>query len=147
MPIIGATSIAESQDLQRDTLSVPEWGGDALIQEIDLPARIALRNWVKSSMVPDGEQPDSAASKAAIETALTDDPYAITGFLERLIALHLINEDGSLVYPDVEAGIVALRPRSATVKMRVAEACMTLSGLETLAVEKKADELPNSPSA
>ena len=129
MSILSAAQIAAVQDLKRETLPVPEWGGELLLQELAGRQREQLLSWLRA--LPD------------------DDPSALThGYRERVLAMSLINEDGSLLFPDLEEGIEILGSKSNPSLIRAADAALVLSSL-IVSVPEVAQQLPNgeSPSA
>lgn len=128
MPI-GREQIDSAVDLQRETVPVPEWGGDALMQEFTPEGRAAFYTWGE----PLRSGPDAGV-----------DVKAILGYQARVVALSLINEDGSLVYPEWEEGVRSLGRRSPAVLSRLVDVTLRLSGLAPDAVEQTADALPNA---
>lgn len=128
MTTIGRDQIDSAVDLQRETVPVPEWGGDVLMQEFTADGLAAFYAW--------GESVNGDPEKNV---------KAIVGYRERVVALSLINEDGTLLYPDWEEGVTALGRKSPTIMGRLADVALKLSGLAD-AAEKVADELPNTVS-
>ena len=130
MSILSAADITAVQDLKRETLPAPEWGGELLLQEITGRQREQLLTWLRQ--LPG------------------DDPSAFThGYRERVLAMSLINEDGSPLFADLEAGIEILGAKSNDLLRRASETAMALSGLIPSAVGEVTQQLPNaeSPSA
>jgi len=129
MSILSAADIAAVQDLKRETLPAPEWGGELLLQELTGRQREQLLAWLRN--LPD------------------DDPSAVThGYRERVLAMSLINEDGTPLFVDLEEGIAVLGAKSNPMLVRAADAALTLSSL-IVSVPEVAQQLPNgeSPSA
>jgi len=129
MSILSAADIAAVQDLKRETLPAPEWGGELLLQELTGRQREQLLAWLRN--LPD------------------DDPSAVThGYRERVLAMSLINEDGTPLFVDLEEGVAVLGAKSNPMLVRAADAALTLSSL-IVSVPEVAQQLPNgeSPSA
>ena len=129
MSILSAADIAAVQDLKRETLPAPEWGGELLLQELTGRQREQLLAWLRN--LPD------------------DDPSAVThGYRERVLAMSLISEDGTPLFPDLEEGVAVLGAKSNPMLVRAADAALTLSSL-IVSVPEVAQQLPNgeSPSA
>jgi len=129
MSILSAADIAAVQDLKRETLPAPEWGGELLLQELTGRQREQLLAWLRN--LPD------------------DDPSAVThGYRERVLAMSLINEDGTPLFSDLEEGVAVLGAKSNPMLVRAADAALTLSSL-IVSVPEVAQQLPNgeSPSA
>ena len=128
MAILTATDIASVQDLKRETFPAPEWGGELLLQELSAKQREQLLTWLRG--LPD------------------DDPSAFThGYRERVLAMSLINEDGTPLFPDTEAGVAVLEGKSNAEIKAASDEAMRLSGL--IPTAEVAKELPNAerPSA
>jgi hypothetical protein len=120
----------ESADLLYERVPVPEWKGEARMQEFSFDGKAEFAIWGQ-----------------AIEDGGNKDVKSIVGFAARVVALSLSNDDGTLVYPDFEEGTAALLRRSPTVVDRLSDVALRLSGLVPDAVEQTADELPNAPSS
>jgi len=145
---IGREQVESAQDLLFEVIPVPEWGGDARLQEFSADAKGTFGAWGKG--LEDGQ-----------------DVKSIVGFAARVVALSLSNDDGTLVYSDFdeilateedgvfvtihhsgfEEGVAALLKRNPIVLDRLSDVVLKLSGIAPDAVEKTADELPNAPSS
>ena len=125
---IGREQVESAQDLLFEVIPVPEWGGDARLQEFSADAKGTFGAWGKG--LEDGQ-----------------DVKSIVGFAARVVALSLSNDDGTLVYPDFEEGVAALLPKNPKVLDRLADVTLRLSGVSPTAVEETADELPNALSS
>ena len=125
---IGKEQVESAQDLLFEVIPVPEWGGDARLQEFSADAKGTFGAWGKG--LEDGQ-----------------DVKSIVGFAARVVALSLSNDDGTLIYPDFEEGVAALLKRNPKVLDRLSDVVLKLSGIAPDAVEQTADELPNAPSS
>ena len=125
---IGREQVETAQDLLFEIVPVPEWGGDARMQEFTADGKAIFGAWGK------GIQDNT-------------DVRSIVGFAARVVALSLSNDDGSLVYPDFEEGVTALLKRSPKVLDRLSAVALRVSGIGTDAVEETANDLPNIPSS
>lgn len=126
---IGKEQVESAQDLMFELVHVPEWGGDARMQEFSADGRAIFGAWGQ-----------------AIEDGDRKDVKSIVGFPARVVALSLSNDDGSLVYPDFEEGVAALIKRNPKVLERLSDVALRLSAIGPDAVEQTADELPNALS-
>ena len=125
---IGREQVESAQDLLFEIVPVPEWGGDARMQEFTADGKAIFAAWGK------GIQDNT-------------DVRSIVGFAARVVALSLSNDDGSLVYPDFEEGVAALLKRNPKVLDRLSAVALRVSGIGTDAVEETANDLPNIPSS
>jgi hypothetical protein len=125
---IGREQVESAQDLLFEIVPVPEWGGDARMQEFTADGKAIFAAW------GNGIQDNT-------------DVRSIVGFAARVVALSLSNDDGSLVYPDFEEGVTALLKRSPKVLDRLSAVALRVSGIGADAVEETANDLPNIPSS
>ena len=124
---IGREQVESAKDLLFEVVSVPEWGGDARMQEFSADGKAIFAEWGQ-----------------AIEDGDRKDVKAIVGFAARVVALSLSNDDSTLVYPDFAEGVAALLPKNPKVLDKLSDVALRLSGIATDAVEQMADELPNA---
>jgi hypothetical protein len=123
---IGREQVESAQDLLSEIVPVPEWGGDARMQEFNADGKAIFGAWGKG--IQDGDNADVRS---------------IVGFAARVVALSLSNDDGSLVYPDFEEGVTALLKRNPKTLDRLSDVALKLSGIAPDAAEQIADD-PNS---
>jgi hypothetical protein len=127
---IGKEQVESAQDLLFEIVPVPEWGGDARLQEFSADGKAIFGAWGQG-----------------IEDGGRKDVKSIVGFAARVVALSLSNDNGTLVYPDFEEGVAALLKRNPKTLNRLSDVTLKLSGITPDAVEKTADELPNTESS
>lgn len=99
--------ILAASTLKRDTVTVPEWGGTIVVQE-----------W-------SGAQRD--AWEASLLRSSTDAGSRYSNLRARMVAVSVINEDGSPVF--TESDVEALGRLSASALERVAAVVQRLNGL------------------
>lgn len=106
MAVLSKAAILAADDLKRDTVEVPEWGGDVLIKQWSIAA---------------GE------TVAALWRSAADDPAALKGLREKIVQLSIIDPDtGTLMFS--EDDLKELGARSAKALNRVYDAAMRLNG-------------------
>ena len=127
---IGREQVESARDLLFEIVSVPEWGGDARMQEFNADGKAVFGAWGQ-----------------AIEDGGRKDVKSIVGLAARVVALSLSNDDGSLVNPDFEEGVAALLKRNPKTLDRLSDVALKLSGIVPDAVEQMAAELPNTESS
>ena len=112
MGVLTLATILAANDLKRETVAVPEWGGDVLVQELSATHReevFALTH-----------------GKTDIERGRV--------FRRAILARALVDENGAPMFSDAEglnvaAPIDSLMAKSAAVVDRLAEVALKLSGL------------------
>jgi hypothetical protein len=110
--VLSKDQILEADDLKRETIATPEWGGDVLVRELRGRERDAFE---EGSM--DSKRNISMANMRA-----------------RLVAMSAIDEDGERLFSSKEAA--ALGDKSATALNRLFEVCCRLSGITESDVDK-----------
>jgi hypothetical protein len=114
--------ILKTDDLKRDDVECPEWGGTVLVRE--LTARERDRH--EAELL-------TAAQKATSEGG-DDEPSFLENINARIAALGAIDEDGQRLFPDA-LDILALGEKAATVVTRIADKIAELSGMSADAAE------------
>tara|TARA_R110000765_G_scaffold91778_1_gene173821 strand:+ start:681 stop:1073 length:393 start_codon:yes stop_codon:yes gene_type:complete len=110
--VLSKDQILEADDLKRETIATPEWGGDVLVRELRGRERDAFE---EGSM--DSKRNISMANMRA-----------------RLVAMSAIDEDGERLFSAKEA--TQLGDKSATALNRLFEVCCRLSGITESDVDK-----------
>ena len=110
--VLSKDQILEADDLKRETIATPEWGGDVLVRELRGRERDAFE---EGSM--DSKRNISMANMRA-----------------RLVAMSAIDEEGERLFSSKEAA--ALGDKSATALNRLFEVCCRLSGITESDVDK-----------
>jgi hypothetical protein len=110
--VLSKDQILEADDLKRETIATPEWGGDVLVRELRGRERDAFE---EGSM--DKQRNISMANMRA-----------------RLVAMSAIDEEGERLFSNKEAA--ALGDKSATALNRLFEVCCRLSGITESDVDK-----------
>ncbi len=111
MAILSKDQILNANDLETETVSVPQWGGDVIV----------------SSM--------SGYSKDKLELAFTS-KSTIENVRARIVALCLVDEEGKLLFS--EADIVKLGKKSAKALDKVFNVAQRLNAIGDQEVEKLA---------
>lgn len=124
MPILTRDAILSSQDLKKELVSVPEWGGDV---------------WVRA--MTGGERDKFEAS--VVEQRGKKQIFHTQDIRAKLVALTVCDEDGQLLFsqPDVKA----LSEKSASALQRIYEVAARLSGITEEAVEELSQGLEDNP--
>lgn len=117
MPILDKTAILGADDLKRETVSVPEWGGDVIVQEMTAKARL---EWSTAAYTV--EKGKTAANP---ET-----------FMAALLVVCCVGEDGEPLFSSED--MPALARKSGAAVERVAGVAMRLNGMSA----KSEDEGP-----
>ena len=132
MTMLSRDAILAVVDLPREEVAVPEWGGSVIVQGLSAQQRDKVETTLRDFR--DGEV-------KMREKGLTD-------FRARIVALCVINEDGSRMFSDDD--ISALGKKSAIAVERVADVALRLSGMTNEAVEsaeKNSDEASSDDSS
>lgn len=116
MAILSRTAILAAEDLDRKVVTVPEWGGEVIVQELTGDARDEFDKFLMQCRQEDG-----------IDTR---------GIKAKLVSLSVVDEDGNPIF--TEADVQALGRKSAAALKRVADEAQRLSGLGDDAVEEAA---------
>jgi hypothetical protein len=109
MAILNKDQILAAQDLQRETIAVPEWGGEVIIQQLSAEQSEAL---VKSN----NENSEN--------------------FAVALLALSLIDESGAPLF--TTDSITDLKHKSAVVIANLVKVCTKINGLDAETAAKNA---------
>jgi len=110
--VLSKDQILQADDLKKETVDTPEWGGDVLVRELRGRERDAFE---EGSM--DSKRNISMANMRA-----------------RLVAMSAIDEEGQRLFSNKEAA--ELGDKSATALNRLFEVCCRLSGITSDDVEK-----------
>jgi hypothetical protein len=103
------------QDLQRETIDIPEWGGAVNVRALTIAEGEAIGFAVRE------------ARRRGEDTG---------SFSARLAAASIVDDNGNRIFTD--ADIVPLSRKSASAMQRIAEAIQRLSGIGPTAVEEAA---------
>jgi hypothetical protein len=116
MPLLTREQILAADDLKRETIPVPEWGGDVIVKSLTGAERDAFE--------------DSVVKQRGKSRELN-----LRNARARLVSLSLIDEAGNRLFTD--ADVELLGKKSAAALDRVFSAAQRLSGL----TENDIDEL------
>ena len=103
--VLSKEQILQADDLKRETVDIPEWGGEVLLRELRGRERDAFEE-------------GSMDSKRNV---------TMTNMRARLVALSAIDEEGERLFTAKEA--TELGDKSATALNRLFEVCCRLSGI------------------
>jgi hypothetical protein len=120
-----ASAIFAAQDLKRESVPVPKWGGDVLMSELSAGKREEFYEWLRTQQA----------------NAIT---LTVPGYRERMVVLSAIKEDGSPLFTLDQ--VERLSSKSNAILTQLSDVAHRLSGLGVAAVEEAADELPNAES-
>lgn len=118
MAILSAAEINAVQDAVNETVPVPEWGGEVIIKGMTGTERDAFEALVRPKGVVD-----------------------LTNYRAKLLVRVMVNEQGTRIYGDVDAGV--LGKRSAAVIDRLYDVAARMSGL----AEADTEELEGNSGA
>ena len=110
--LLSKEQILQADDLKRETVDTPEWGGEVLLRELRGRERDAFE--------------EGSMDKQRNVT--------MTNMRARLVALSAIDEEGDRLFTSKEAK--ELGDKSATALNRLFEVCCRLSGITSDDVEK-----------
>lgn len=122
MPILTKQQILEADDLQVETIEVPEWGGEVLVRGLSGTERDA---WEQS--IIDMKQAAARKNGAGLD-------YDFANFRAKLVARCIVDEDGQRLFGEGEIGL--LGKKSAAALDRVFAVAQRLSGLSSQDVEE-----------
>lgn len=122
MPILTREQILQADDLKRETVEVPEWGGQVIVRCLT------------------GTERDEFEA-ALIEFKGKSYNVRLANARARLTALSVVDESGQRLFS--EADVIALGQKSAAALDRVFDVAQRLSGLKPKDMEEL---LKNSPS-
>jgi hypothetical protein len=110
--VLSKDQILQADDLKRETVETPEWGGDVLLRELR------------------GRERD-AFEEGSLDKHRN---VSMTNMRARLVALSAIDEQGERLFNNKEAA--QLGDKSATALNRLFEVCCRLSGITESDVDK-----------
>ena len=116
-------AILTADDLKRECVKVPEWGGDVWIAVL----------------------PGTEREKFEARIAEASGKMGITGVLAYLLIAAIRDDDGQPLF--TEADIPQLAGKSGAVLMRLTEKAMKINGLLPADVEELAKNSPSGPGA
>jgi hypothetical protein len=132
MSVLDRDTILSKTALKRETVEIPEWGGNILVRELTAGER--TRYEVGMSDMVQGEQTDPAKK--------------VQRFIDmraRIAAMACLNEDGSRMFRDDD--VAALNQLSGNVLDRISTVVLRLSGYTMAEQEKlKKSSLDNGDS-
>jgi hypothetical protein len=126
MPLLTFEQIQAAGDVGREVVSIPEWGGDVLVQGLTGAGRIEFN---RQSFRREGDKFEADVFYADLVLA----------------SLCLVNEAGSLLFPDVKT----LGGRSSIAIERIVRVARRLSGMDRASAEdaeKKSEATPSGGS-
>ena len=139
MPILTREDILSGRSLKREQVTVPELGGDVFVFELAPKQRTAFLRWCL-------KMKESPTPIEGIEGSADIDVWASMDYSRALLVRSLRDENAHLLFtPDDIDALAEMLDDDVTT--RLADIARSLSGLGDDAIEKKADELPNSPDA
>ncbi len=118
--------ILSADDLPREMVEVPEWGGRLWVRSMTGLERDAY----EASLLQGGEKDQAARMK---------------NLRARLVALTAVNEKGERLF--AETDVPALGAKSAKALNRVADASLRMNGIGAADVEELAGNLEPGPTA
>ena len=126
MSLLTRDEILKAQDLQTQTVEVPEWGGSVKVQGMTGTDRDAF-------------EADIVQKKGK------DFSVNMRNIRAKLVAVSLVNGDGKRIFTDKD--IAALGKKSAAALDRIFSIAQELSGISTEDVEELAKNLDSGPNA
>jgi hypothetical protein len=127
--LLTRTQILEAEDLEREVVPVPEWGGSVLIRGLTGRERDAF----EVSIV----RMQGGAPGAGMERSLQN-------IRARLVAMSAIDESGARLFEDRD--VRALGEKSAAALDRLFDVARRLSGLSEGEVQEMAEDFGGGPS-
>jgi hypothetical protein len=130
MAILNKAAILEADDILKETVAVPEWGGEVLVRGL---TAAELDKYQVSMLQQRGKK-----QVANLENVRT-----------KLVVLCVVDEDGKNLFDETD--LKALSKKSGAAISRVFEVAQRLSGLgdeeiQEMTAELEADPLDGSPS-
>jgi len=123
--MLSKDAIFAADDLPRETVNVPEWGGDVIVRTMTGAERDAFEYQLMQAKK--GEKLDGRGLKA------------------RMCVLTIVNEAGDPLFDD-PSDVLTLQTKSAAVLNRLFEVSSRLNGLSDGDVEELAGNSPAAPS-
>ena len=139
MPVLTREDILSGRSLKREQVTVPELGGDVFIFELAPKQRNSFLRWCV-------KMKETASPVEGIEGSDKIDVWASLDYGRNLLVRALRDENARLLFTADDIDSLA-EMLDDDVTDRLAEIARGLSGLGEDVIEKKADELPNSPDA
>lgn len=94
-------------DLKRETINVPEWGGDVIVSEMDGTTRDHFET----------------------TTAIRDEKGRVANARAKLVSYCVVNEDGERIFSDEDIPAIGKLPSG--LLTRIAKTAMRLNGLSS----------------
>ena len=126
--ILNRDAIIDADDLNTETIEVPEWKGSVIIRSLTGQERDQFEMSVLEKR------------KGNIEAALGK----MVNFRARLVALTVVDEDGDRLFSDSD--VLLLAKKNASAISRIFDASRKLSGLSESDVEELEGNLEPDPS-
>jgi hypothetical protein len=127
MAVLGKKDIFKAQELRKELVSVPEWGGDVWVQEMDAEQRDLFDRWIVQRDMKD-------------ENGKYIYPEHRNGGMRlRVLIATVVDENGKLMFSDLD--LPDLANKSGKVVARISDVGMKLSGMSE---ESKAEMTKNS---
>jgi len=127
MTVLGKKDIFRAPALKRESIPVPEWGGDVLVQEMDAEQRDLFDRWIVQRDMKDDDGKYQYPE------------LRVFGLRLRVFIATVIDEDGKLLFSDLD--LPDLAKKSGKAVALVTNAGMRLSGMSD---ESKAEITKNS---
>jgi hypothetical protein len=122
MPILSKDEILKAEDLPREVVEVPEWGGSVMVRGLSASERDAFEGSI-------------------IELRGKERKLHLENIRAKLASLTMVDEQGERLFTDAE--VAALGKKSAQAVQRVFEAAQRLSGISETDVEELAKNSGN----
>ena len=124
--------ILKSEDLERKTLDVPEWGGEVLIRELTGIERDKLTDLYIDAQVADPAHPGE------LKQTIPKNYRAL------ICQMCIIDSDGSQIFS--EGDIEALQGKSARIIDTVSQAITSLSKMVGIVIEAEIEDFTDDPN-
>ena len=119
--MLTAEQIAQADDLPRETVDVPEWGGEVILRSLTSAERDTYEQSLISMM------------RSGQGMAITPD---LSNAKAKLVAVCLESAEGERMFPDAEKGAEILGKRNAKAVSRLFEVAQRLSGMTDADLEE-----------
>ncbi len=129
MPILNRDQILSADDIAKEKLSVPEWGGDIYVKTISA----AERGFIEARMIEMGK--DGQPKSVKVENLTT-----------YIAFLSVCDENGNRLFTDIK-DIEKLGKKSAAALDRVAQKAQELARMSPADINKMVADLKNSQPA
>lgn len=124
MAILNRDAILSAQDIKRELVSVPEWGGDVYVRALT------------------GAERDSFEA-SVVEQRGKKQIFHTQDIRAKLVARAVVDESGNRIFTDTD--VKALTQKSASALQRLFEVAQRLSGITEDAVDEMAEGLEADP--